>query len=123
MESADIIGDPNQYGSKGQTWHPEFVAYMMEIVTHPAYANMPDAIKNDGKIQWEAPSNRSGGLYQFTHNKRREWWREKATQIGIDSSMDQWISRTAKEIHPTGENPWKRCGNVMKIQNVYPKIY
>ena len=117
----NIIDDPKKYGSKGQTWHPEFVAYMKAIVTHPVYEGMPDAIKNDGKIQWEAPSNRSSGIYQFTHNKRRDWWKKKAESIGIDTSKDQWISKTAKTIHPTGEKPCKRCGAVMQIAYVYPR--
>ncbi len=116
-----IVDDPDQYGSKGQKWAPEFVAYMKAIVTHPVYENMPDAIKEDGKIQWEAPSNRSGGNYQFSHNKRRDWWKNKAESIGIDTSKDQWISRTAKKIHPTGEKPCKRCGTIMQIAYVYPQ--
>lgn len=29
-----------KYGSKGQAWAPEFVAYMSKIVSHPAYADM-----------------------------------------------------------------------------------
>jgi len=116
-----IIDDPTQYGSKGQAWASEFVAYMKAIVTHPIYEGMPDAVKDDGKIQWEAPSNRSSGKYQYTHNKRRDWWKNKAKSIGIDTSKDQWISRTAKKIHPTGEKPCKRCGRVMQIAYVYPQ--
>src|SRR5690606_16714388 len=108
------------YGSKGQEWHPEFVKYMVEIVTHPTYAGMPDAIKDDGKIQWEAPSNRKSGKYKDTHHKRREWWRKKAETIGIDSNSNQWISETAKKIHPTGEKPCKRCGTRMFISYAYP---
>lgn len=116
-----IITDPNKYGSKGQSWAPEFVAYMAFIVNHPAYSDMPDAVKCDGKIQWEAPSNRSSGLYQFTHIKRRDWWRAKALSVDIDPSVDQWISKTAKKIHPTGEKPCKRCGLIMQIAYVYPQ--
>ncbi len=119
--STETIDDPTVYGSKGQAWAPEFVAYMKAIVTHPIYDGMPDAVKSDGKIQWEAPSNRSGGQYQYTHNKRRDWWKLKAQSIGIDVSQDQWISRTAKSIHPSGEKPCKRCGKVMQIAYVYPQ--
>ncbi len=116
-----LIVDPTQYGSRGQSWAPEFVAYMVEIVTHPNYREMPDAIKDDGKIQWEAPSNRSSGKYQFTHDKRRDWWARKAKEIGIDTTADQWISRTAKMIHPNGEKPCKRCGRIMQISYSYPQ--
>lgn len=115
-----IADSPAKYGSKGQSWATGFVRYMTFVVSHKNYAKMPDAIKEDGMIQWEAPSNRSAGLYQFTHNKRKDWWKEKAKSIGIDTTQDQWISRTAKRIHPTGKKPCKRCGKVMEIAYVYP---
>lgn len=114
-----IDDDPNSYGSKGQAWNATFVEYMKSIVLHPNYTGMPDATKADGKIQWEAPSNRSGGQYKDTHHRRRDWWRAKATEIGIDVREDKWISRTAKTIHPTGEKPCKRCGQVLRIAYVY----
>ena len=117
---ADIITDPEQYGSRGNTWDPNFVKYMVEIASNEVYNNMPDAIKEDGKIQWEAPSNRSGGLYQFTHQKRLEWWRKKAISIDINTEKDQWISRTAKLIHPTMRKICKRCGKEMRISYCYP---
>lgn len=121
MEKDKYISDyPTDYGSKGESWNEEFVKYMKQIATHPVYSGMPDAIKEDGKIQWEAPSNRSGGKFQYTHQKRREWWQNKAKEIGIDITTDKWISRTAKLIHPTGEKPCKRCGIVMQIAYAYP---
>lgn len=115
-----IDDDSASYGSKGQAWKATFVEYMKAIVTHPSYAGMPDAVKPDGKIQWEAPSNRGSGVYKDTHHKRRDWWRRKAAEIGIDPTQDEWISRVAKTIHPTGEKPCKRCGLVMRIAYVYP---
>ena len=119
-DEAHIIDDPTAYGSKGQGWHAGFVSYMVGIVTHPVYAGMPDAIKPDGKIQWEAPSNRKGGQFQHTHQRRRDWWRAKALEIGVDPSTDQWISTVAKRIHPIGEKPCKRCGRTMRIAYFYP---
>jgi len=116
-----ISEDPADYGSKGENWAVEFVKYMKEIVSHPVYKGMPDAIKEDGKVQWEAPSNRSGGKYQFTHQKRREWWQNKAKEVGIDINSDKWISKTAKLIHPTKEKPCKRCGQTLRIAYTYPK--
>jgi len=120
MKEQEIDARPSSYGSKGQQWAAPFVDYMVFIVTHPAYRGMPDAIKEDGKIQWEAPSNRSSGQYQYTHVRRRDWWKKKAEEIGIDTSEDKWISKTAKSIHPTKEKPCKRCGRIMKISYVYP---
>jgi Alw26I/Eco31I/Esp3I family type II restriction endonuclease len=116
-----ISEDPSDYGSKGENWALEFVKYMKAIVSHPVYSGMPDAVNEDGKIQWEAPSNRSGGKYQFTHQKRRQWWQNKAKELGIDITTDKWISRTAKLIHPTGEKPCKRCGLTLRLAYAYPK--
>lgn len=120
LTQTQINDDPASYGSKGQEWSAAFVEYMKFIVLHPNYGGMPDAIKDDGKIQWEAPSNRGGGLYKDTHHRRRDWWRTKAAEIGIDDREDKWISRAAKIIHPTGQKPCKRCGRVLRIAYVYP---
>ena len=120
MNLSEISDDPKIYGSKGHSWSAEFVTYMKEIVTHPNYAGMPDAVGEDGKIQWEAPSNRSAGKYQYTHQKRLDWWRSKARSIGVDVSAGRWISRTAKLIHPTGTKPCKRCGSTLRIGYAYP---
>jgi Type II restriction endonuclease (RE_Alw26IDE) len=109
-----------QYGSKGQSWHPEFIRYMEFIAAHESYSGMPDAFTEGNKIQWEAPSNRNSGKYKDTHNKRREWWRRKALSISIDPTSAKWISRTARQIHPTLKKPCKRCGRVMELRYIYP---
>ncbi|OCH64276.1 hypothetical protein A6E08_15165 [Vibrio lentus] len=108
------------YGSKGQAWSDTFVEYMDFIVNHECYSDMPDAIKKDGKIQWEAPTNRASGEYQYTNDKRRKWWRDKAKEVGVNTERSQWISTAAKLIHPTGKKPCKRCGEEMYIAYVYP---
>jgi Alw26I/Eco31I/Esp3I family type II restriction endonuclease len=115
-----MSGSTKKYGSKGQAWHPKFVEYMEQICTHKSFQGLPDAIVDDGRIQWEAPSNRGSGRYKDTHHKRREWWIAKAKSLGIDTTSSQWISRTAKAIHPFGEKPCKRCGTVMSLRYVYP---
>lgn len=102
------------------TAHPSFVKYATFIANHPAYHGMPEALNEKGTVQWEAPSNRGGGKHKDTHHKRRDWWRAKAAEVGINSTSDQWISRTAKLIHPTKEKPCKRCGLVMTIRYAYP---
>src|SRR5918998_889550 len=109
------MADKPKYGSKGQDWHPDFIEYMEFIANHEVYKGMPDAFVEGGKIQWEAPSNRSSGRYKDTHHKRREWWRKKAISVGIDPNISLWISRTARLIHPTKHKPCKRCGRVMEL--------
>ncbi|MCD7724955.1 MAG: Alw26I/Eco31I/Esp3I family type II restriction endonuclease [Clostridiales bacterium] len=96
-----------------------FLQYEEEIANHPAYAGMPDLRHDDGTIQWEAPSNRGSGIFQFSHDKRYQWWVEKAAEIGISTDEDKWISKVAKTIHPTKLHPCKVCGRVMDIRYCY----
>lgn len=96
-----------------------FLQYEEEIVCDPAYAGMPDLRHDDGSIQWEAPSNRGAGIFQFSHDKRYQWWIEKAEEIGVSTNEDKWISRVAKRIHPTKQHPCKVCGRIMDIRYCY----
>jgi Alw26I/Eco31I/Esp3I family type II restriction endonuclease len=96
-----------------------FLQYEEEIANNPAYAGMPDLRHEDGSIQWEAPSNRGPGKFQFSHDKRYQWWVHKAEEIGISTDEDKWISKVAKIIHPTKQHPCKVCGRVMDIRYCY----
>ena len=96
-----------------------FLQYEEEIANHPAYSGMPDLRHEDGTIQWEAPSNRGAGVFQFSHDKRYHWWREKASEIGVSTEEEHWISKVAKKIHPTKLHPCKVCGRIMDIRYCY----
>lgn len=101
--------------------HQAFLEYQQFIVTNANYAGMPDLRKDDGTIQWEAPSNRGAGKYQFSNQRRREWWAQQARKNGIDPTTESaWLSRTAKKIHPTKRKPCKKCGLEMDLRYVYP---
>ena len=91
------------------------------IVAHPVYAGMPDAFYEPGRIQWEAPSNRATGQFKDTHGKRLKWWALQACKLGISTSSEKWISRVAKQIHPTKKKPCKICGRVLELRYVYPQ--
>ena len=96
-----------------------FLQYEEEIANNPTYSGMPDLRHEDGTIQWEAPSNRGSGVFQFSHDKRYEWWIKKAAEVGINTDENQWISKVAKKIHPTKLHPCKVCGRVMDIRYCY----
>lgn len=96
-----------------------FLQYEEEIVNDPVYADMPDLRHDDGTIQWEAPSNRGSGVFQFSHDKRYQWWINKASEVGINTLEDKWISKVAKKIHPTKLHPCKVCGRIMDIRYCY----
>lgn len=107
-------------GFRGQAAHDVFQDYMEQILNDPAFEGMPDARYEDGRIQWEAPSNRTSGQFKDSHHRRREWWAKKAAGLGISTDQDKWISRVAKAIHPTKHKPCKKCGEWMDIRYVYP---
>lgn len=96
-----------------------FILYQEEIAKSPVYAGMPDLRNEDGSIQWEAPSNRGSGIHKDTHDKRLQWWKDKAISMGISLYKNKWISKTAKLIHPTKQKPCKYCGRVMDIRYCY----
>ncbi len=96
-----------------------FLQYEEEIANNPVYAGMPDLRHDDGTIQWEAPSNRGSGIFQFSHDKRYQWWINKASEVGINTTEDKWISKVAKKIHPTKLHPCKVCGRIMDIRYCY----
>ena len=111
----------NSKKTKPKYGNNAFLEYARRIVAHPNYSGMPDVLGDRGEIQWEAPSNRQSGKFKDTHHKRREWWRQKARSIGIDPSIgDNWISKTAKAIHPFGKKPCKNCGKELDIAYAYP---
>ena len=97
----------------------KFLEYQQFIVSHPAYAGMPDLYCEDGSIQWEAPSNRQSGQFKDTHDKRLLWWKKKAEEVGISVSENEWRSKVAKKIHPTQMHPCKKCGRLMDIRYLY----
>lgn len=121
LRGIPISANKVKYGGRGRPWRPEFVKYMEYIVAHPAYSGMPDALYEPGRIQWEAPSNRASGNFKDSHGKRLKWWALQAAKLGISTSSENWISRVAKQIHPTKKKPCKICGRVLELRYVYPQ--
>lgn len=108
-----------KYGDDRRPWSEAFVEYMHKIVMHPNYEGMPSAIDDDGRIRWNAPSNRPPGKWQDLRDRRLVWWKNKAAEVGIQL-QGNWISKTAKTIQPFQEKPCQTCGRVMSLNYVYP---
>ena len=104
---------------KKKVSNPAFSKYKEFIASHPAYSGMPDLRYPDGRIQWETPSNRKSGEFKDSHDKRLQWWKNKAAEIGISTTEDKWISKVAKRIHPTGIRPCPVCGKELEIRYAY----
>jgi Alw26I/Eco31I/Esp3I family type II restriction endonuclease len=107
------------YGDHRRPWSEAFVVYMQQIVEHPNFKGMPSAIDDDGRIRWNAPSNRPPGKWQDLRDRRLVWWRKKAEELGIEQN-GKWISKVVKAIHPLQEKPCQTCGRVMSLNYVYP---
>lgn len=108
------------YGGRGRNWHPNFVEYVSEIVSHPNYEGMPAVYKADGDVDWTIPSNRKTGSQNWNGNElRRDWWRQKAVNFGIPL-VGFWLRDAARINHPMGEKPCQTCGRVMQLAYVYP---
>lgn len=110
----------HRHGDERRAWNDAFLAYAYAIVAHPAYAGLPCALDDDGKVDWTIPSNRAPGSKNWDGNRRRrEWWAEKAREIGV-ATTGKWISQVAKRIHPWGWKPCQTCGRWMRISYAYP---
>lgn len=108
-----------KYGDDRRPWNEAFVSYMQQLVAHPNFSGMPSAIDDDGRIRWNAPSNRPPGKWQDLRDRRLAWWRKKAEELGVDQN-GKWISKVVKAIHPFQEKPCQTCGRVMSLNYVYP---
>ena len=110
----------HRHGDERRPWTGAFLAYAYAVVAHPSYAGMPSTLDDDGKVDWTIPSNRAPGSKNWDGNRRRrEWWAEKAGEIGV-ATTGKWISQVAKRIHPWGWKPCQTCGRWMRISYAYP---
>lgn len=94
-------------------WHKKFLEYMVFIVNHPNYAGMPEAFKKDGSVRWVTSGKSEIG------RKRYAWWDKKRAELGIEKD-GPWISKVARQIHPTGKKPCQICGKELSLDYIYP---
>ena len=73
-----------------------FLQYEEEMANHPAYAGMPDLRREDGTIQWETPSNRGSGIFQFSHDKRYQWWIKKRKRSELVQMKTSGLAKLQK---------------------------
>ena len=97
-----------------RSWHSNFLDYMDFIVGHPTYAGMPNPFKSDGSVRWVVTGNSRIG------RARREWWDRKREDLNIPKDRG-WLSKAARELHPTGGKICQICGKEMKVYYIYPR--
>ncbi len=102
-----------QFMRNEKTRHPDFVAYMNELIHTEEFAGFPVSRNKDGEIGWvKTKRSKEGKL-------RMEWWGNKAISLDLPTT-GSWIGNVAKHIHPYGKKPCQTCGRVLSIRYEYP---
>lgn len=111
---------PKRYGRGKFEPHENYIKYMEEMVKNLAYEDMPNAISEDGRVNWQVSSGKTTSFYDY-YNERFEWWVKKADKLevpGTGNSNDRF-SVTARLIHPTGTRPCRLCGQYLHVGYIY----
>ncbi len=110
----------HKYGRGTYEAHPRYIEYMEMIVDHSAYAKMPGARDDSGRIRWQVSSGKTTSFYQF-YVAREQWWSLKADSLGLPGKgkEQERFSIAARMIHPTGLRPCRLCGEDWRVGYFY----
>jgi len=89
-------------------------------VDHSAYATMPGARDDSGRIRWQVSSGKTTSFYQL-YVARERWWSLKADALGLPGKgrEQERFSLAARMIHPTGLRPCRLCGEDWRVGYFY----
>lgn len=107
----------HKYGRGKFDAHPNYIAYMQEIVEHPNYRGMPNAVSADGRINWQVSSGKGTSFFK-DYKARWSWWDKKAKELKIPSGNDRFTI-AARRIHPTGYRACRLCGKRAQVGYFY----
>lgn len=97
-------------------YHPNFIEYMHQIISHPNYKGLPIRFKSDGSPRWVATKKSASD----TTGLRREQWADKqAIKLGLENSSKKYAD-TMFAIHPTKKKVCQWCGETMDLHYIYP---
>lgn len=108
-----------RYGRGKFQAHPRYIAYMEMVVSHPTFADMPNAVSN-GRINWQVSSGRTTSYYEF-YPDRFDWWVRKADELGLpgQGNSNDRFTVAARLINPTGKRPCRLCGEERDVGYFY----
>ena len=109
-----------RYGRGKFETHPNYVDYMHVIVSHPNFEGMPNAVSENGKINWQVSSGKQTSFYKH-FLARKEWWINKADSLGVSGKRDESgrITTAARINHPTGYGVCMLCGELFNVGYFY----
>jgi len=94
-------------------WHPEFLKYTEEMVSHPNYQGLYFGRKPDHSVKWVVTGKSELG------QKRRNWWNTQCEINGIEIEAGCY-QKIALKIHPTKTHVCQICGVKLSLEYVYP---
>ena len=94
-------------------WHPRFLKYMEDIVSHPNYKGLMIEKKKDGTYKWIATAKSVVG------QQRIKWCENKAKKLNIPVQPGVYAD-VMLQIHPTKWKVCQTCGKEMSLYYHYP---
>lgn len=94
-------------------WHPRFLKYMEDIVSHPNYKGLMIEKKKDGTYKWIATAKSLVG------QQRIKWCENKAKMLNIPIQPGVYAD-VMLQIHPTKWKVCQTCGREMSLYYHYP---
>ncbi len=110
----------HRYGRGTFTAHPNYISYMNKIVHHENFRDMPNAVSEDGRINWQVSSGKTTSFYKY-YVARSSWWIKKANELGLKGTgkSDDRFSIAARLINPFKKRPCRLCGVEQHIGYMY----
>jgi Alw26I/Eco31I/Esp3I family type II restriction endonuclease len=102
----------------------KYIRYMEMIVERPEYHGMPNAVSEDGRVNWQVSSGKTTSFYEY-YLARFDWWKRKADELGLSGAgnSDDRFSVAARLIHPTRRRPCRLCGRELYVGYMYVNSY
>lgn len=109
-----------RYGRGKFTAHKNYIKYMNFIATNPIYSSIPNAVSDDGKINWQVSSGKTTSFYKY-YPARLDWWIKKADSLELPGTgkSDDRLSIAARLVHPTKKRVCLICGDERYIGYMY----
>lgn len=98
------------------SYHPNFIKYMKEIISHPNYTGLSINYKTDKTPVWVATKKSKTSTVGV---ERVAWADKKAITLGFENSNKKYAD-TMFAIHPTKKKVCQCCGETMDLRYIYP---
>lgn len=109
-----------KYGRGKFEAHENYIDYMKKIVEHENYHGMPNAVDDNGRINWQVSSGKGTSFYKY-YQERFDWWVKKADSLNLEGTgnSNDRFTIAARLINPSGKRPCRLCGNERYVGYMY----